>query len=99
MVQDAKKFSLQQRKHVMTTNGGMADMCVVVALLQVDRMVQDAEKFSDEDKKQREAVDIRNSVRSPDSCNMRCLLQCCGLALHPRGSELQVPTPTCHNAV
>lgn len=31
--------------------------------LQVDRMVKDAEKFSDEDKKQREAVDIRNAVR------------------------------------
>lgn len=31
--------------------------------LQVDRMVSDAEKFSEEDKKQREAVDIRNSVR------------------------------------
>jgi hypothetical protein len=26
-------------------------------------MVSDAEKFSEEDKKQREAVDIRNSVR------------------------------------
>lgn len=31
-------------------------------VLQVDRMVSDAEKFSEEDKKQREAVDIRNSV-------------------------------------
>jgi len=30
---------------------------------EVDRMVQDAEKFSEVDKKQREAVDIRNSVR------------------------------------
>lgn len=28
---------------------------------EVDRMVQDAEKFSEEDKKQREAVDIRNA--------------------------------------
>ena len=27
-------------------------------------MVSDAEKFSEEDKKQREAVDIRNSVRA-----------------------------------
>lgn len=30
---------------------------------EVDRMMQDAEKSSEVDKKQREAVDIRNSVR------------------------------------
>jgi molecular chaperone DnaK (HSP70) len=37
---------------------------VAAVPLQVDRMVSDAEKFSEEDKKQREAVDIRNSVRT-----------------------------------
>ncbi len=30
---------------------------------EVDRMVKDAEKFADEDKKKREAVDVKNQVR------------------------------------
>ncbi len=29
---------------------------------EVDRMVKDAEKFADEDKKKREAVDVKNQV-------------------------------------
>ena len=37
---------------------------IATVLVQVDRMVTDAEKFSEQDKKQREAVDIRNSVRT-----------------------------------
>ena len=33
---------------------------------EVDRMVKDAEQYADEDKKQREAVDVKNQVISPD---------------------------------
>ena len=32
---------------------------------EVDRMVKDAEQYADEDKKQREAVDVKNQVCQP----------------------------------
>jgi molecular chaperone DnaK (HSP70) len=44
---------------------------------EVDRMVKEAEKFAEEDKKKREAVDIQNQVRAMQlrSCSVAAGLQ------------------------
>ena len=56
-------------------------------------MVQDAERFAEEDKKQREAIDARNQVR-PLSC---CLWSCCDCAWSQRCGtcDIRLVLPHC----
>ncbi len=44
---------------------------------EVDKMVAEAEKFSEEDKQKREEIDVRNSVCIVACLPHACLLTCC----------------------